>query len=180
MHEQIICAGFGGQGIMIMGKLLAFVSMKEGYHVTWMPSYGAEVRGGTAHSMVHISTHPIAAPVIARPSTCIIMNNPSFQKFAGKIEKGGLLIVNSSMAKEIPLKKGTQIVKAPFTEMARDLGSVKAANMIAAGVFVRLKKIFSVNKILNGLDAVFPSDGRVMEINRKAVKLGYGLKSKIK
>ena len=173
MHEKIVCAGFGGQGIMIMGKLLAFVGMKEGYHVTWMPSYGAEVRGGTAHSMVHISTRPIAAPIIARPNVCIIMNNPSLQKFAGKIEKGGLLIVNSSMAEEIPSKKGVQIVKAPFTEMARDLGSVKAANMIAAGIFVRLKSIFSIDKLLKGLDVIVPSDGRVMGINRKAVKLGY-------
>ena len=158
---------------MIMGKLLASVGMKEGYHVTWMPSYGAEVRGGTAHSMVHISTRPIAAPIIARPSVCIIMNNPSLQKFAGKIEKSGLLIVNSSMAEEIPLKKGIQIVKAPFTEMARDLGSVKAANMIAAGIFISLRKIFSIDKLLKGLDTIFPSDERIMEINRKAVKLGY-------
>ena len=88
-QESVICAGFGGQGIMLLGKLIAQAAMLEGYHTTWMPSYGAEVRGGTAHSMVRVSDTGIASPLVRNPDTCIAMNQPSFEKFADRVTKKG-------------------------------------------------------------------------------------------
>lgn len=173
MYEKIICAGFGGQGIMLMGKLLAEAGMKEGYNVTWLPSYGAEVRGGTAHSMVHISRERIASPTVSEPTTCIVMNKPSLVKFMGKIKKGGLLIVNTSMADKILEKKSIRIAAIPLTTLAVDLGNVKVANMIAVGAFIKLKKILSLETVLKGLDSVLASKKDIVSINKKAVKLGY-------
>ena len=175
MYEEIICAGFGGQGIMLMGKLLAECGMKEGFNVTWLPSYGAEVRGGTAHSMVHISRKKIASPTVAQPTTCIVMNEPSLVKFMDRVRKGGLLIVNTSMVDKILEKKSIRIAALPLTERASELGNIKAANMIAVGAFVGLKKIFPLETILDELDSILHSKKDVISINKKAVKLGYEL-----
>ena len=173
--EQIICAGFGGQGIMLMGKLLAETGMREGYCVSWLPSYGAEVRGGTAHSMVHISDNAIASPTISRPTTCIVMNKPSLAKFANKLERDGLLIVNTSMVDRIPEKPGVKTLKFPFTNLAADMGNIKAANMIAVGVFTKAKKLFSLKRVLEKADRVLRLDESLVALNKKAIKLGYGL-----
>ncbi|NQU95655.1 MAG: 2-oxoacid:acceptor oxidoreductase family protein [Candidatus Omnitrophica bacterium] len=173
MHEKIICAGFGGQGIMLMGKLLAEAGMREGYTVTWLPSYGAEVRGGTAHSMVHISCGKIAAPTILKPTTCIVMNKPSLIKFMERIEKGGLLIVNTSMVDQIIEKRSVRIVAIPLTELASELGNVKVANMIAVGAFIKLKKLFPLKNVLDELPKMLPSKKDLIAINKKAIKLGY-------
>jgi len=175
MHEKIICAGFGGQGVMLMGKLLAQAGMKSGRHVTWMPSYGAEVRGGTAHSMVHISERGIASPRVSRPTTCIVMNKPSLLKFMDKVERGGLLIINTSMADEIVEKKAMKIAAFPLTKLALELGNIKVANMIAVGAFVRLKGIFSMKDVLGEVSNVLPSKKDLIAINKKAIKLGYEL-----
>jgi 2-oxoglutarate ferredoxin oxidoreductase subunit gamma len=175
MREKIICAGFGGQGIMLMGKLLTEIGMKNGYNVTWLPSYGAEVRGGTAHSMVHISEAKIASPVVSRPTTCIVMNRPSLLKFIDRIKKGGLLIVNTSMVSKVPEKKGIKIVKLPLTRLASELGNVKVANMIAVGAFMALKKIFSLKDIPEALERILPLKKDLISINKKAVETGYKL-----
>ena len=175
LNEQIICAGFGGQGIMLMGKLLAEAGMREGYCVSWLPSYGAEVRGGTAHSMVHISDNAIASPTISRPTTCIVMNKPSLAKFIGKIEKGGLLIVNTSMVDRVPRREGVKTIKLPLNNLASDMGSIKAANMIAVGVFTKAKKLFSLKDVLESSERVLRLDESLIALNKKAIKLGYGL-----
>lgn len=175
LHEKIICAGFGGQGIMLMGKLLAEAGMKEGYSVTWLPSYGAEVRGGTAHSMVHISQGRIASPTISTPTTCIIMNKPSLTKFMPKIKKGGLLIVNTSMVDKILERKAVKIAGVPLTGLASELGDVRVANMIAIGAFVKLKKIFSVKIVLEELERMLAAKKDTLSLNKKAIGLGYEL-----
>ncbi len=175
MNEQIICAGFGGQGIMLMGKFLAETGMKNGYNVTWLPSYGAEVRGGTAHSMVHISRERIASPVVSKPTTCIVMNKPSLVKFIDRIKKGGLLIVNTSMVNKVPEKKGIKIVKLPLTKLASELGNVKVANMIAVGAFIGLRKTLSLKDIQEALNRILPSKKDLISINKKAIELGYKL-----
>ena len=178
MHEQIICAGFGGQGIMVMGKLLAQTGMEEGYNVTWLPSYGAEVRGGTAHSMVHISDGIIASPTITEVDTCIAMNKPSLLKFMKKIKKGGLLIVNTSMVDNIVEKKAIKVVGFPFTQLAAELGNVKVANTIAVGAFTRLKKLFSPESVLRQIEEMLSKRKDLIAINEKAFKAGYGLMDK--
>ncbi|OGX17917.1 MAG: hypothetical protein A3K83_08010 [Omnitrophica WOR_2 bacterium RBG_13_44_8b] len=175
MHEQIICAGFGGQGIMLMGKLLAQTGMKEGYNVTWMPSYGAEVRGGTAHSMVHIARERIAAPTVSAPTVCIVMNKPSLTKFIDRVKNGGILIINTSMAGELPERKGIKIIKLPLTKLALEVGSIKAANMVAIGAFVKLTKLFSLKSVTESLDEVLPAKEEIISVNKKAIKLGYDL-----
>ncbi|MCQ9206854.1 MAG: 2-oxoacid:acceptor oxidoreductase family protein [Omnitrophica bacterium] len=175
LNEQIICAGFGGQGIMLMGKLLAEAGMREGYCVSWLPSYGAEVRGGTAHSMVHISDNAIASPTISLPTTCIVMNKPSLAKFTGKLRKRGLLIVNTSMVDRIPQKAGVKTLKFPLTDLAADMGNVKTANMIAVGVFTKAKKIFPLKNVLEELEKVLRLDESLIALNKKAIKLGYSL-----
>ena len=175
MNEQIVCAGFGGQGIMLMGKLLAEVGMMEGYEVSWLPSYGAEVRGGTAHSMVHISDEKIASPLIAHPTGCIVMNKPSLVKFMNRLKKDALLIVNMSMVDGIIENKAVRILGLPFTSLAADLGNVKVANMIAIGAYVKAGNIFSVKSILEGLKNILPAGSDTLKVNQKAIKLGYDL-----
>ena len=160
---------------MLLGKLLAQAGMRSGRHVTWMPSYGAEVRGGTAHSMVHISDSEISSPRISNPTTCIVMNKPSLLKFMDRVEKRGLLIINTSMAEEIVEKRAVRIAAFPLTKLASELGNIKVANMIAAGAFIRLNGIFSLKDVLGELSNVLPSKKDLVAINKKAVKLGYEL-----
>ncbi|MFH1593276.1 MAG: 2-oxoacid:acceptor oxidoreductase family protein [Candidatus Omnitrophota bacterium] len=174
-HEQIVCAGFGGQGIMLMGKLLAHVGLSEGYNVTWLPSYGAEVRGGTAHSMVHITRERIASPTVSKPTTCFAMNKPSLMKFIDRVEKGGLLIVNASIIDKIPKRRDIEIAKLPLNRIASELGDVKAANMVAIGAFIRIKKMFSVKEAIKELGKVLTSKGDMFSINKKAIESGYRL-----
>jgi len=173
VHEKIICAGFGGQGIMLMGKLLSEAGMEKGYNVTWFPSYGAEVRGGTAHSMVHIDSNQIASPTISNPTSCVVMNKLSLLKFIGKVEDGGLLIANSSMIEKIEDKKSIKIVKFPLTKLASDLGNIKVANMIAVGAFIALKKIFELKDVIDCLGKILPAKKELIAINKKALELGY-------
>lgn len=175
VNEQIICAGFGGQGIMLMGKLLAQVGMSLGYNVTWMPSYGAEVRGGTAHSMVHISDNAIAAPIVSKPTTCIVMNKPSLFKFAQRVKKNGLLVVNTSIIDRITKRDDIRIEKFPLTKLASELGNIKVANMIAVGAFIGLKKLFPLKSAINELEKVLPLKKDLISINEKAIETGYGL-----
>jgi len=173
MHEEIICAGFGGQGIMLMGKIIAEAGKRGGYNVTWLPSYGAEVRGGTAHSMVHISSENIASPTVSKPTTCVVMNKPSFSKFIPKIKKDGLLMVNSSMVDEIVEDKALRIAAIPLTKLAVELGNIKVANMIAVGAFARLKNTISLENILNALEKTLPLKKSIISVNKEAVNLGY-------
>lgn len=180
VNERIICAGFGGQGIMLIGKLLAQTGMSEGYNVTWLPSYGAEVRGGTAHSMIRISTGTIASPIITGATSCIIMNKLSMQKFMKRIVNGGLAILNSSMIDAIPKTGNVKIVSIPLTKYASDLGNIKIANMIALGAFAKIKGIISLKSIISNLDRVLPSKKELTTINKKALECGYALAQKEK
>jgi len=160
---------------MLMGKLLAEVGMKEGFSVTWMPSYGAEVRGGTAHSMVHISDQKIASPTISEPTTCIAMNKPSFEKFKEKMQHKGLLIVNTSMVDKILEKKSVRIAAFPFTELASELGNIKTANMIAIGALVKLKNLFPLKSVSQELSRMMNYKKEIIALNKKAIELGYNL-----
>jgi len=173
-REQIICAGFGGQGILLLGKLLAFCAMREDKFNTWMPSYGAEVRGGTAYSMTIISDEPIASPVFISPDTSIIMNEPSFRKFKDRVKKGGLLIVNSSLVKKVPKLKKVDIIKLPFTDIAASLGNVKVANMVALGAYAKKTKVVSVKTVLKAIEQ-FVKDKKLLVLNKLAILKGASL-----
>lgn len=176
-EESIICAGFGGQGIMVLGKVLATVGMEAGLNVTWLPAYGAEIRGGTAHSFVRISPELIGSPVISQATTGIIMNEPSLEKFEGRIQKGGLLILNTSMVTAKLSRKDLEVVEAPLTEEAIKLGNVRVANMIAAGLYVEKKKIFSTEVLIRVIEKMARAAGheKHIPINFKAVERGVSL-----
>ena len=172
IDEAIICAGFGGQGIMVLGKVLAEAGMAEGLNVTWLPSYGAEVRGGTAHAVVRISSGEIPSPVAPEADAAIIMNEPSLEKFAGKIKKGGLLVVNTTMAGDGPDRKDIDIVAAPLTDEAIGLGNIRVANMIATGIYAAKKDLFGIQLLTRVIEKMAGPRKEIIPVNIKAVERG--------
>jgi len=172
MIERIICAGFGGQGIMAMGKVLALSAMREGKFVTWLPAYGAEVRGGTAHCMVIISDSPISSPYVDKADTLIILNAPSLQKFKNSIRDNGLLLVNSSLADCKATSRRLNIVNCPMTAMASKLGLDKVANTIAIGVYLGKKKIISTSTMEKAIEEVLAHKDKLIAINKRALEEG--------
>jgi len=178
MREEIVFAGFGGQGIMIMGKVLAWAAMREGLKVTWMPSYGAEVRGGTAHSMVVISDEMIASPVVANPTACVAMNRPSLDRFEESLRATGTLIVNSTLVDRSPARNDVDVLKIPLTEMATKLGNVRCANMIALGALNARLKMVSARALIEALKEVLPPNRRdLLPMNEEALKEGARLEA---
>jgi len=176
IKEKILCAGHGGQGIMSMGRLLAYAAMNMNYEVTWIPSYGAEVRGGTAHSMIRIQTRgKICNPVVLQPTSCIVMNKQSLKKFIGRIAPRGLLLVDSSEIDSIPTHENIVIRKAPFTKIALQLGNKRVANMVAIGALNKIRKLFPLQELIKCLPQVFPRKANVININKKALEEGYSL-----
>ena len=143
-YEEIVIAGFGGQGIRLAGKLLAQTAMREGKEVTYLPSYGAEVRGGTANCMVVISEEEIACPLVAQPDSLIVMNKASLNKFAPRLKKGGLLVMNVSLIDNEPeFDDSIDVVAVPADELAVELGSQKSANMVALGAYLQKRGYLS-------------------------------------
>ena len=172
VDEAVICAGFGGQGIMVLGKVLAEAGMSEGLNVTWLPSYGAEVRGGTAHAMVRISSREIPSPVVSEASAAVIMNGPSLEKFSGKIKKGGLLILNTSMSEGAVKRAGIDVIDAPLTDEAIRLGNIRVANMIAAGVYAARKGLFGMEIMKKVIEKMAGARKDLIPVNIKAVERG--------
>jgi len=174
MREEIIFAGFGGQGIMLMGKALSYAAMNEDKFVTWMPSYGAEVRGGTAHSMVVISDSLIASPVVKEPSICIVMNKPSLQKFEPKIKTKGVLIINKSLVEIEAKRDDIDILGIPATDMALKLGNSQIGNMIILGALLAKKDLLPIESLIQSLKDVIPKHHQNMiSANEKAIREGY-------
>lgn len=174
MIEKIIIAGAGGQGIMLLGKVLASAAMREGKFVTWLPAYGAEVRGGTAYCMVVISDKEIGSPYIDKADTMIIMNAPSQEKFKKRLAAKGLLILNSSLVTQRAGK--TDSLWHPFTDIASGLGNAKVANMVALGCLIARKKITGAEAVVWAMQDI-AGVGRkdLVEINKKAFFYGIGL-----
>ena len=171
--EEILSAGFGGQGIMFMGKLFAEAGLAAGRHVTWMPSYGAEVRGGTAYSMTKISKKEIASCVIINPTVLIVMNKPSLVKYEEKVVPGGILILNKSMIDEGAKRKDITVVTIPMTEIASKLGNVKCANMVAAGALIKRSKMITLRNVASALKDALKGKEELFLLNKKALETGY-------
>jgi 2-oxoglutarate ferredoxin oxidoreductase subunit gamma len=178
MIERIIIAGAGGQGVMLLGKVMAEAALKEGKHVTWFPCYGAEVRGGTANCTVVIADTPIGSPYVQKSDTLIILNEPSWIKFKDRIKPGGLLLVNSSLIDKgslRPLSK-VKLFAYAFTDGASNLGDVRVANMIALGSFLAHKKILKPQTIREVMVKMAPSGKQeLVAINEKALEEGLKL-----
>ena len=170
---EILLAGFGGQGIMLLGKLLAQAGLAAHKNVTWMPSYGAEVRGGTAYSMTKISDKEIANPIITAPDILVAMNEPSLIKYEEKLKPKGLLILNKSLINSKPKRKDISVVSIPMTEMASKLGSVRSANMVAMGVLLKRSKLFPVRMVTGALHDMLGPKEDIFILNKKAIEKGY-------
>jgi 2-oxoglutarate ferredoxin oxidoreductase subunit gamma len=173
-YEEIIIAGFGGQGIMLAGKLLAQTAMKCGKEVTYMQSYSAEVRGGTANCMIVIADEPIACPIVSNPNVLIAMNKASLNKFAPCLKNDGLLIINSSLIKEAPELPGTiETLEIPADNIAIELGSPRSANMAALGAYLQRRQVFSTETATDCLAAVLGAQyQKTIPANAKSLHSG--------
>ncbi len=132
-QEEFLFAGFGGQGVMFVGQLLAYAGMDEGLEVTWIPSYGPEMRGGTAHCFVVISEKPIGSPIVGNPRTVIAFNGPSFEKYDSLVAPGGLLVSNASLIAHHSARTDIRTLEVPATSIADELGNMRVTNLVMLG-----------------------------------------------
>lgn len=171
INEKILMAGSGGQGVMFMGKALARAAILENKNTTWIPSYGAEMRGGTAHCFVRVSTEPVAAPIFEIPTIAVVLNQPSFDKFALQVEEQGLIIVNSSLATALSKTKARQIA-VPLNEWALELGSLQTINILALGVLARYSRVVSAEVLKQSLTMSFAKKKELLALNLRAFQQG--------
>jgi len=172
LYKDVVMAGFGGQGLMFIGKLLAYSAMKEGRYVTWIPSYGPEMRGGTANCTVVISNEEIGSPVTAHPHAILIMNNPSLEAFEPRLQTGGLLLFSSSMVNRPVTRHDVKAIAIPATEIATSVGTERAANMVMLGAYIALTRIISEENVIAGLKELFGKKIDLFEVNVRALKEG--------
>ena len=174
MEEKVIMAGFGGQGVMAIGKLLAYAGMIEEKHVTWMPSYGPEMRGGTANCAVVVSKDEVGSPLISKDETAaIVMNLPSMIKFEKELVPGGKLIINKSLIDAKPNRKDIDVYYVSANELATELGNAKVANMVMLGAYLELTKAVDVDSVLHAFVKVFGEDkSDLVPLNKAALLKG--------
>jgi 2-oxoglutarate ferredoxin oxidoreductase subunit gamma len=175
MLIKALIAGFGGQGVLSMGLNLAQAAMLEGKNVTYLPAYGAEVRGGTANCTVAISDEEIASPVASSPEFVIAMNQPSAVKFQHYIQSGGLFFLNSSLVEAEIMRGDIEIVRVPANKVAEELGSPKAANMVMLGAFTRKSGLVQLPAVVQALKGILSSKKKLIDINEKALMAGFDL-----
>lgn len=173
MKEEIILAGFGGQGIMLMGKLISYAGMKEGKEVSWMPSYGPEMRGGTANCTVIVSDKLIPSPMTTQPDSIIVMNLPSFDKFLPQVKSGGTVFLNSTLIEEDVKRDDIKVIKIPANEIANQLGNSKIANMVMLGSYLEVKDVIKLKTVKNSLESVLSARNQdLIDLNIKALEKG--------
>jgi len=174
MHAKIFFCGFGGQGVIMMGYLLATGGMYEEKNVTCLPSYGAEVRGGTANCTVVISTEEIASPVASEPEFAVFMNQPSLVRFQNQVQSGGTIFLNSSLIEGRPVRGDLDIYEVPVNELAKGLEDSKASNMIMLGAFLRKSGLVSFDTMVRVLKETFGHrNPAILRLNKAALQLGY-------
>ena len=174
LNERIICAGFGGQGVMLMGQLISYAGMLEGKEVSWLPSYGPEMRGGTANCSVMVSERQIGSPVITDDATvAMVLNLPSLDKFERDVISGGKLLINSSLIEKKASRTDIDVYYIPANEIAVELGNPRVANMIMLGAFLELTKTVEVESVMTALKKIFgESKAYLMPINEEAMMRG--------
>ncbi len=176
MQQEIIISGFGGQGTLFAGQLLAYAAMDSGYQVTWIPSYGPEMRGGKARCTVIVSDGEIGSPLVRRPSAAIVLNIPSMEAFEPAIKSGGVLIVNSSLVPQKSERTDINVLYIPASDMAIELGNVRIANVICLGALVQAAGSVSLEAIEQALDAHLPERHRkLLGLNSEALRKGAAL-----
>ncbi len=174
MQKEIIIAGFGGQGVLFSGQVLAYAAMDAGKEVTWIPSYGPEMRGGTANCTVVIADEEIGSPLVKNPPLAIALNLPSFDKYEESLQKGGTLIVNQSMVDRKAKRKDIKVIYVPCNEIAEKVGDRKLTNMVAVGALLTALTELSVTDVEKALEGHMPARHKnLLPKNFEALKLGY-------
>ncbi|NWG26966.1 MAG: 2-oxoacid:acceptor oxidoreductase family protein [Ignavibacteriaceae bacterium] len=175
-EHEIICAGFGGQGVLSMGSIIAYSGMIEGKEVSWMPSYGPEMRGGTANCIVIVSDSRISSPIITKFDTAFVLNQPSLDKFEKAVKPGGLLLYEQSTIIHPPTRTDIDVVCIPAIEEADKLKAKQVANMIMVGAFLEKRPIVKMETIISTLKKVLPEHRHHMiPVNEQALKRGSEL-----
>lgn len=176
MYEGILIAGFGGQGVLSTGQLLAYAGMVEGRHVAWIPSYGPEMRGGTANCGVTISDRAISSPVVSEPTVLIVMNRPSLEKFEQTVTKGGIIFVNSSLIDIRATRSDISVYYIPANGLAEEIGSSRVANSIILGALIELTGVVTPGAVEKSLKEVLPPHHhKMIPLNLKALETGADL-----
>ena len=177
MIDKVVLAGFGGQGVMFIGKVLAYAGMQDEYNVCWIPSYGPEMRGGTANCSVIIADTEIHSPVIETADFGITLNQQSFEKFVTKIKDTGVMVVNSSIVDVSTFEKSSvEIIAVPAGQIANDLGQPKLANMVCLGALLKKAQLINLNNVETAMKTLVGKRPEMLELNMKAIKLGLDYK----
>lgn len=173
MYVDLLIAGFGGQGIIFTGKLLSYAGLREGKEVVYFPSYGAEMRGGTANCTVIWSTSPITSPIVSHPQNAIIMSQPSYLKFLPRIKEGGQVVINTSLVKGKLTRNNIEIIEIPANEIAEKIGTSRVANMVALGAWVKRSKVVSMESLIHSFHQVISSSRLdLLPLNERALRQG--------
>jgi len=172
MQSEVQFAGFGGQGIMLMGQIMAQAAMDQGYEVVWIPSYGPEMRGGTAYCTVVISDRPIGSPIIRNPKHLVAMNRPSLEKFAPTVQSGGTIFINSSIISIDAGRDDVDVIKVPIIEIAKELGNIKTANIVALAAFVSRSQVVDFERLRESVKNKFAKREKLIPLNMKALEEG--------
>lgn len=173
MTHEIIIAGFGGQGVMAMGKILVEAALKEGKNVSWLPSYGPEMRGGTANCNVIVSDEPVGSPVVSEATAALILNRPSLDKFEADVIPGGVLIINSSLIDKKATRDDIKVYYVPANDIANELGTGKIANMVMLGAYLQASGAAKQDTIMEIITEIFSGKkASVIPINKEALVRG--------
>lgn len=173
METSIVIAGFGGQGVLFAGQLLAYAGMDAGKHVTWIPSYGPEMRGGTAHCIVIISDEPIGAPIVSQPDVAVTLNQPSYDKYEKLVKPGGLLVVNSSLVEGKSARADIDVVQVPANSIAQEWGTAKMMNMAALGALLAARPVLPFEVVQKALTEHLPA-GKQHLVEANLIVLTHG------
>ncbi|MDR7870655.1 MAG: 2-oxoacid:acceptor oxidoreductase family protein [Tissierellaceae bacterium] len=173
MEERIIAAGFGGQGVMALGQLLTYAGMVEDKRVSWVPSYGVEMRGGTANCNVIISDELIGSPVVIEATTALVLNKPSFDKFEKSVVPGGRLFVNSSLIEDKCMREDIEVYYVPANDIANEIGNNRVANMVMLGAYLEVTKMVGLDSVEKAYYKVFGENkAHLLPINKQALEAG--------
>ncbi len=174
MITKVFFSGFGGQGVLMMGVSLAQSAMNKGLHVTYLPAYGAEMRGGTANCTVALGDEEIASPVASEPDYLVVMNSPSLTTFQNKVSSGGTIFINSSIIEARPIRRDVITICVPCADIAQELGNARVANIVMMGAFVKKSDVVTPEIYLKTLETIMGSRKKSLaEINRKAFAAGF-------
>jgi len=172
MQSEVMFAGFGGQGILLSAKILAHTALEAGFEVVWIPSYGPEMRGGTAYCMVIMSDRPIGSPIVKNPGHLVAMNRPSLEKFAPVVKPGGVILINSSLIPVRSERSDVDEIAIPVNDIAIEAGSIRSANIVALAAFVARSGIVPLDALRDAVKKEFARKAKLIPLNMDAMDRG--------